>query len=179
MGFFSVFKQIKEEKNKQKHYLVMSQEEMCELNDEELSEVLNLRVTFYETYLDVGGILDSFEGAKRVYYIINSFDREIQNGGLCQFFVNSSRDVAPHLMEALKEIKADKYIEILEKFLKDNEIDLNDLSSFAIRRISEYEQQLARYPFDDFDDAYYDLYEEEALDELLFAYAKLHLEDFK
>ena len=179
MGIFSAFKEIKKEKEKQKQYLLMSTEEMEALDDEELSLVLEKRVFFYESYLDVGGILESFEGAKRVYYIVNSFDREVQNGGLCQYFVNSSKETAPFLMDALKTIGAHQYVELLEAFLKDNEIDLNDLSSFAIRKISEYQKQLARYPFDEFDDAYYDLYEEVAIDDLLFAYAKLHLEDFK
>ena len=41
-----------------------------------------------------------------------------------------------------------------------------------------YEINGKKYPFDDFDDAYYDLYEETALDELLFNYSKQHLKDF-
>ena len=179
MGLFSVFKEIKQERKKYKQYLLMNKEEMSALDDDELMQVLIARISLYESYLDIGGCLESFKGAKRIFYIVNYFDREVQNGGLCQFFVNSSREIAPYLMDTLNTIGADKYIAILNQFITEHHIDLNDLSSFEIRKVSEYEAQFARYPFDDFDDAYYDLYEEEALDDLLLAYSKLHLEDFE
>ena len=37
------------------------------------------------------------EGPRRVAYTVDAFDREVQNGGLCQYFVNSSRETAPEL----------------------------------------------------------------------------------
>jgi hypothetical protein len=37
---------------------------------------------------------------------------------------------------------------------------------------------MSRYPFDKFDDSYYELYENEPLEELLVKYAREHIEDF-
>ena len=104
---------------------------------------------------------------------------EVQNGGLCQFFVNSSRDVAPYIIECLKIIGADSYKNLLSEFVEKHNINLNDLDSFMIEDVAEYEAQTERYPFDDFDDKYYELYENEPLEELLIVYVKDYLEDFK
>ena len=37
---------------------------------------------------------------------------------------------------------------------------------------------MEKYPFEEFDDLYYELDEKEPLEELLMNYVKLHLEDF-
>ena len=104
---------------------------------------------------------------------------EVQNGGLCQFFVNSSRDVAPYVVESLNEIGAINYKILLSNFVEEHNINLSDLDSFMIEEVEEFEAQTKRYPFDDFDDKYYELYEKEPLEDLLISYAKKHLEDFK
>lgn len=103
---------------------------------------------------------------------------EIQNGGLCQFFVNSSREVAPYILECLEVIGATAYAELLSDFVIKNDISLNDLGSFITEDIDEYEEQTERYPFDEFDDAYYELYEKEPLERFLLEYVKKNLKDF-
>ena len=108
-----------------------------------------------------------------------TFDAEMMNGGLCQFFVNSSRDVAPYVVESLNKIGAINYKILLSNFVEEHNINLSDLDSFIIEEVEEFEAQTERYPFDDFDDKYYELYEKEPLEDLLISYAKKHLEDFK
>ena len=108
-----------------------------------------------------------------------TFDAEMMNGGLCQFFVNSSRDVAPYVVESLNAIGAINYKILLNDFVEEHNINLSDLDSFMIEDVEEFEAQTERYPFDDFDDNYYELYEKEPLEDLLISYAKKHLEDFK
>lgn len=124
------------------------------------------------------GTLHLSYGAKRIFYIVNYFDMEIQNGGLCQFFVNSSRLVAPYILECLIKINAVSYKELLETFIADNHISLDDLDSFIIDDVSQFEVQMSRYPFDEFDDSYYELYEKEPLENLLMNYARQHIDDF-
>lgn len=43
-----------------------------------------------------------------------------------------------------------------DSFILENDIDVNDLSSFAISSIDEYESRTEMYNFDSFDDRFYD-----------------------
>ena len=78
------------------------------------------------------------------------------NGGLCQFFVNSSSDCAPFISEALEAIGATELRNLFEQFVNDNDIDVTDLSSFKITNLKEYEAQTERFDFDSFDERFYE-----------------------
>lgn len=181
MGLFGFIKSVRNEMKKLDTYKKMTVEELKELSDDDLRSALSERLIAEEdrNAWEVRECLSEFKGAKKVYYIVNYFDMEVQNGGLCQFFVNSSRDVAPYIIECLKIIGADSYKNLLSEFVEKHNINLNDLDSFMIEDVAEYEAQTERYPFDDFDDKYYELYENEPLEELLIVYVKDYLEDFK
>ena len=92
-------------------------------------------------------------------YTLIKLETEVNNGGLCQFFVNSSRQCAPYVSEALETIGAMGIRELFDRFVKDNGIDVNELSSFKISRIEEFEEQTQRYDFDAFDDKFYEEFE--------------------
>ena len=94
---------------------------------------------------------------------------------LCQFFVNSSRAVAPFISDYLGLIGAKEHKALFDGFLAKTGIDLTDLSSFAIRRIRDFEKQAKRYPFDEYDDKFYTL---PSLQEPLTAYIREHLNEF-
>ena len=89
-------------------------------------------------------------------YSLYMFEMEVNNGGLCQFFVNSSSECAPFIGEALEAIGATELKSSFERFTKDNGIDVTDLSSFKIADIEEYEVQTERFDFDEFDNGFYD-----------------------
>ena len=55
----------------------------------------------------------------------------------------------------------------------ENNIDVNDLSSFKISNIDEYEAQTERFDFDSFDDKFYD---DENLHKQIIDYARKHVE---
>lgn len=103
---------------------------------------------------------------------------EVGNGRLCQYFVNSSRLTAPWILEALQTIGVENQRKLLTDFLEKNKIDLSDLSSFVITDIKEFEEQNKRYPFDDFEEEYYNIEEEYSLCSLLDRYAHEHLDEF-
>jgi prepilin signal peptidase PulO-like enzyme (type II secretory pathway) len=50
-------------------------------------------------------------------YSLYMFEMEVNNGGLCQFFVNSSRECAPFISEALEAIGATELINMLTGIL--------------------------------------------------------------
>ena len=82
--------------------------------------------------------LESSPKKQRVCTVLNCFDMEVMNGGLCQFFVNESRFYAPYVSECLEKIGADDVRYTFLNFATENNLDLNDLSSFrsaTLRRV--------------------------------------------
>lgn len=159
-------------KEQQKRYAAMTLSEAQTLDDETLFECVFTRLAS----------VDSWEDARRLthpaqlVYVVQQYEVEVNNGGLCQYFVNSSRETAPFLVEALEAIGAQQHCAHFRRFVTDNGIDPAHLESFIIESVDEYEAQTQRYPFDAFDDAFYGL--EEPLDDLCARYIRAHLNDF-
>lgn len=182
MGFIRMFflfsKMFREEKKKQRIYRAMSLEELEALSNEELYEALNAKIEQKVGRDEIKDILSYLNISEKIFFVLNLFDMEVQNGGLCQFYTNSSRDAAPFVSECLYAIGAISQQKLFDEFNSSNQIDLCDLTSFILLDINDFEKQNERYPFDTFDDAYYELYEKEPLDDLLVKYARNHMDDF-
>lgn len=110
---------------------------------------------------------------EKVFFVLYLFNMEVQNGGLCQFFVNSTSIYAPLISDYLDKVGARDHKLLFDDFVKNNKIDLNDLSFFDFEDLSEYETKANAYPFDDFDDALYDLVD---LEEFLQTFAETNLQ---
>lgn len=111
---------------------------------------------------------------QKIVYAVNYYDMEWQNGGLCQFFINSSRMVAPDLSEYLEEIGAVDHQALYDAFVSDNHIDFSDMSEFDMPDTHAYEQLYKKYPFDAYDEAFGKL---PPLTERLDAYIEAHWDD--
>ncbi len=98
--------------------------------------------------------ISQLEDNEKIFYVLYTFDIEFQNGGLCQFFVNSSRTYAPLVSDYLNIVGARDHQKIFDNFVITNNIDLNDLSMFIIDDLSEYQDKVKVYPFDEFDDLF-------------------------
>ena len=169
-------KSIKESKEKEMFYLSMSNEDMASLSDDELFEAVLSRTEHkVDSFDEWEDGVNSLNNSQKIFYSINWLEVEVNNGGLCQFFVNSSRMVAPYISEYMSIICANDHKELFDKFITNNNIDLYNLSSFDIDDVDEYEKQTERYPFDDYDEAFYDM---ESLEVYLKRFAREHLEDF-
>lgn len=128
------------------------------LSDDELWEaVFNQNLALCEEAEDTEQELSLFAGARRTVYIVMTFDAEVQNGGLCQFFVNSSRCLAPYVSEALAAVGAKDHQKLYDGFIAANGIDISHLDSFQVSGIRGFRKQTKRYDFDAFDDRYYEL----------------------
>lgn len=191
MGFFSNIKEtiafrkemkklIKAYEEKQITYRSLSPEEFQALPDDELYDAAVARVektieTFGKEDENIKAALRSLPEPQRVLYTLDYMEREINNGGLCQFFVNSSRNVAPFVSESLDAITAVMHKELFDDFVADNGINVDDLTSFIIYDVEEFEKQCERYPFDDFDEKFY---EYGTFQDALLNYIKENIEAF-
>ena len=150
--------------------------ELLALSDEDLFEAVYFQnLDIAEEAEDEDKELERFAGVRRTVYILSTFDAEIQNGGLCQFFVNSSRIVAPYVIESLRCVGADEHLNLFEEFITTNNIDVSDLESFKVFSKRGYIRQTKRFDFDSFDDQYYEL---TPLQDYIVAYIKANISEF-
>ena len=151
-------------------------EALLQLGDEELCETVYLQnLDIAAEAEDAQQELAQFSGARRTVYILEMFDAEVQNGGLCQFFVNSTRTMAPYVSRALEDVGAQTHKDLFDGFIAQNNIDVSDLESFQIFKARDFKKQAKRYDFDAFDEAYYAL---PALQDFVIAYIKSHITEF-
>lgn len=149
-------------------------EDLLTLPDDELFEIV-----FFQNADLVGEAedeeLDQLSGPRKTVYILSTFDGEIQNGGLCQFFVNSSGTFAPYVAEALATVGAEEHRALFEEFVTKNSIDVADLDSFKVFSKRGFIKQTKRFDFDAFDDRYYEL---PPLQDHIVAYIKENIHAF-
>ena len=138
-------------------YLNMSSENLCELNDDQLFSAVWIRTeNIVLRQNDVTKGFVALNDEQRIFYAVNALEAEVLNGGLCQFFVNSSRIFAPLVSEYMEIIGATEHKTLYDSFVSKHMIDLKNLSSFDSDTIEDFQAQYDRYPFDEYDDAYGD-----------------------
>lgn len=151
-------------------------EKLLKLSDDQLFEAVYFyNLDLVESYPDEVSALSQISPERRVVYILSIFDMELQNGGLCQYFVNSSRSLAPYVDECLKAVGAEEHRKLFAEFVTNNQIDLNSLDSFRISDVEEYAAQTERYDFDAFDNSYFEL---SPLQGFIVSYIKANISDF-
>lgn len=96
----------------------------------------------------------SLNDAQKLLFALNTFETEVNDGGLCQFFVNSSRAVAPFISEYFDKLGADEHKALFDGFVTSNGIDLKDLESFSVASAEEFVNCKNRYPFGEYDDKF-------------------------
>ena len=187
MGFFGAIKEIlkfnkelkksiQEEKERTERYLVLSHVELSALPDDELLDAAILRTEgTVEKHDEWADGVNALNHSQKVLYSLVWLGMEVNNGGLCQFFVNSSRMVAPCVSEYMELVGAYEHKKLYDGFVQKYGIDLCDLSFFDVEKAEEYEKKANSYPFDEYDDAFDGL---EPLGTYLKKFVREHLEDF-
>lgn len=162
---------INKQQEKETQYTKMTTEELNNLSDRELFDAVSIRI---EIKVNLNGV-SSLNENERIFYVINYFDCEVNNGGLCQFFINSSRIFAPSINYYLEFINAKRHKRLYDNFIKKNKIDVNNLSSFNSDTDEEFIEQYERYPFDKFDKSFYQM---EPLEKYLTAFVRENINSF-
>ena len=169
MGLFSSIKaifqfrkelkrSIEEAKENEKRYLTMSTDELSALSDDELFEAVTARTeSTVDSFDEWEDGVNALNTSQKIFYSVNWLEMEVNNGGLCQFFVNSSRMAAPLVSEYMGILGAAEHKKLYDDFVNKNGIDLTELSFFDVDKAEEFEEKTERYPFDEYDDAFYDM----------------------
>jgi hypothetical protein len=105
---------------------------------------------------------------ERIVLAVEALEREVNNGGYDQFFVNSSREFAPTVVGALQRIGCKKTATITQRAIK--ALDVADLTSEAIEAAMAAEDEGRLAKLNRCDDSYYK--SAEPIAERLFAFIK-------
>lgn len=119
------------------------------------------------------------EKQKAVIAVIN-FDFEIQNGGLAQYLINEDDEYIANILDYLRIVGAEDQANLLETFMAENDIEFKSVETNSIEESIEFEKSK---PFDEFDDAYMEIYIPEGeyepyLNFLVINYIQDNIEDF-
>lgn len=117
MGFLRFAREVLNALRSARKMVNMSSEELLSLDDEKLYGTIALKLACDTRWKKSDNYAEFHDGAKRVFYVIRQYDEEVNNGGLCQYFVNSSRLAAPYLLESLNELGVAGHVELLSDFL--------------------------------------------------------------
>lgn len=154
-------------------YKEMTVEELSLLSDEELYEAVFARTEAISArFENEADAKEAMNPSERKFFALYMYEAEVNNGGLCQFFVNSSRVYAAEISECLGEVGAAEHKSLYDGFIKKTGIDVRELSFFDIEKAEEFEEKAEAYPFDEFDDKFYEL---PSLSDCLTRFARAHL----
>ena len=153
--------------NSSNDYLAMENEELImSITDSILDEIQQL---------SSDEELENLAVQKFYVLVASNFDMEMQNGGLCQFFMNSGHVYVPMLADALQTVGASQHAHLFLSFCKENNIDPSNIEDFGNVSIENYLALLEKYPFNQFDEQYFKLEQDEGLFSTLVAYVRNNL----
>lgn len=171
LSIIIIVKVIRVKRNSKKTNINKRSSEALDYNDM-IDYITELCISFYDK--------DSKQFTDEQLVVISTmtYYDEMMNGGLCQFFTNSSRVFAPILSTNLEKINAAKHKIHFDKFIKKNKIDVKVLDSFDSDEVDEFIEQYDKFPFEEYDLEFYDIdSKSEDLCKLIIEYAKNNLKE--
>ena len=158
----------------------MTREEILEQLDKNPEDIVHEIGIYLLAKMEADGELN---GPEIPVFVLWMWNIEMLNGGLCQFFVNDGA-YASLVPGSLEAVGAEEYASLLFDFVDKHGINLEDLSEFELNPqldeedFSPYIAVHKKYPFEDFDDAFYDLYGSDPLEGRIADYIRDHIDAF-
>lgn len=159
-------------------FLKMGEKQLQELPDADLLMAVTVRTDARGNAAEDSEALAELSAAQREAYTVALFDMEVMNGGLFQYFCNTSRNTAPYLSDALKAIGAPKMAALFAGFVETHGIDTSDLSAFVLETEEELDEKFALYLFEEFDSDFTEVYQSENLEALCASFIRDHIGEF-
>ena len=115
---------VENELAKEDKYVGMSLDELRTLSSGRLIDAAVSRAEYrMQDYYYADDGFAALNRTQKIIYTTYWLELEVNNGGLCQFFTNSSRVTAPFVSEALEAIGATKHKKLYDGFTAKYRID--------------------------------------------------------
>ena len=145
-------KEIKETAIQENAYRKMNKEELLSLDNSELAYAVFIRTNFKTMLAESPEeAIKMLNEKEQVFYAVNEYLMEIENGGLCQFFANSSSFFASTISDYLDKIGATEHKLHYNSFIEINNININDLEKFKYISEEQYTSLCLEYDFVEFE----------------------------
>lgn len=178
-NMFSLMSEIKNMKEmtpeERERILSMSTEELSNLSDEDLLEAIDLRVD--SKLLDSENVLDVFASLNEIqkaFAYVQSYDGDMVIS-IAYFFKGMNKVLAPYMSRALETLGAYDHKRLFDNFVRENGINLYDLSEFAVDGERQEKKLRKRYPIEQYDEEFSQL---KNLDEYLVEYIRMNIKEF-
>ena len=150
-------------------YSQMTVDELKALDDDDFYEAIWFRVIDKLDYEDYDNETKHLNEYEKTFHILADFEYELGNGGLCQYLCNSEERYSDELCQLMKEFGCDELEKEYSAFVET--LDLKKLNY-------DFDKAIKVYPFEDFDEKFYEVYEKKPLQEILVDYARENVEQF-
>lgn len=111
-------------------------------------------------------------------FIVSVLDMEVQNGGICQFFVNYGPACAERAADCLRAVGLDEMAAAYERFFRENGINPAELHEFHAETAEQFSALYKLHPYELFDDEYMKLRRTLKFEKNILEYANGHPEAF-
>lgn len=152
----------------------------------ETTEPDNLPVMVFESlserigrnYKNEFKLVKSWNKSCQAIYVIWLLEGEVNNGGFNQFYANSSGNFAKLIPEALELIGSKKFSDLVRRANLTYKSEYSRITKYQDGTIEGFSKSYENNPLTIFDDAFYELYQEENLMDLQVKYIQAHKADF-
>ncbi len=159
-------------------YNRLDAKQLLALPDADLLMAITMKIDTRGNAAADNDALAALGAAQRTAYTAALFDMEVMNGGLFQYFSNTSRNTAPYLSGALKAIGAPKMEALFTGFVAKYGIDTSNIGEFVLETEEEFDEKYAQYPFEEFDSGFTAVYQAENIEALCAAFVREHIDEF-
>lgn len=125
---------------------------------------------------DYGDCMDALSAPERIFYITQTLEMEVNNGGFSQFFYNSGGDLSGELVAAFEEIGAKQTAALCQKALDAFGCKIPADREERCDLLDELDEDALDEIWESCDDAFYE--SEEDLNALNYAYILKHKTSF-
>ena len=128
----------------------LTTEELKSLPDEKMYKAVQMRteskvLALGDDYDNIVKGLHSLSEKQRIFYCLDYYVYEIDDGGLQMFFTNAGRAMAPYISESLSAIGANEHKALYDKCIFENCIDVNNPPSNPAQNLfNEFDEQFFR-----------------------------------
>lgn len=149
-------------------------------SDDDLLQVVfdNLTTKFPDNYEKEYETVLTWNKSRQAIYLIWLLEAEVNNGGYNQFYFNSSGQFYNELPAALKLIGANKFANLTERANKIYETENQKFTKHQDGTIEGFSKSYEDNPLNDLDDEFYELYQNENLQQIQVNYIRQNKNDF-
>jgi len=127
-----------------------------------------------EEYIEA---VKSLSHSKRVVFVIHIIEKEVNNGGFNQFYFNRTKQFGAMAEDAFESIGAFKFAEIVKAANLFYSVIEKDLEKYDDGSLESFSESYSDNPLNELDHKFYQLYNEEPLDQLLIRFIRTHIKE--